>query len=490
VKIVRFGSVISLFCISLYASSFSVGVSNTTLKQGEILSISFIASGSDVKFPSINSISGYKILEQSSSKSMTITNGSMKKKITKKYRVIPTKSFVIPSYQATIDGKTYKSKEIKIVVSNKKNIKQKETDLIFALSLDKNHVVVGEAMVMTLQFKQKIGIDVYEINPSGIDYGGLIAKQITKEKKVTTKEYIIREIKYMLFAPKSGYFTIAPTFIDVTLPSQSNSFFGFGGQNIKRVYSNRLDISASKNPSSNKLAGDFTIKASATKNNSGSGDVVNLKLSIEGSGSVEHLDEFGLVIDGVTIYKQKAKKNISIIDDFITSKYEQDFVLLANGDIVIPPFKLTFFDTKSQTLKTIETKEIKIKITPNKGLKSTIEKKDSKNSQVDNIISPDRYSKILLIGLGFIGGIFATLFYMFIIKKNYHTLFSKLNRSDRDILKDILPFVGKSKDIDDVVLHLEENIYKNAKNKINKKVLKNIYKEFIDKNNNDKKYTN
>jgi hypothetical protein len=486
--IIRLGSILWLLSTLLYAN-FEVKTNKTILQLGEPLVISFIGTGDSIKFDDISSILNYKILGTSSSTSMSIMNGNITKKVIRSYKIIPTKSFNLPSYKATIDGMQYSSKEIQIVVDSTLGGNQ-DKDFILKLSVDKNTSLVGEAIIMTLTFKRKLSIDIYDINPSGINFGSLTAKQISKEVKSRQGNYSIQEVKYLLIGSKEGLASIEPTFVDVSIQVKSKSFFGFTDQINKRVYSNALTLDIKKNPSSSSIVGDFDINATIKQNKINGDSVINLKLSVFGKGALEYLKKFNLDINETTIYKQKHKQKSFIKNGVLYSNFEQEFVILSDKSLVIPSFELEYFDTKTDKIKLIKTDKIAINIKQNKTKQNKTKLQIDGFEKIKDMKSGNKLnvSNIIIFIFGFFSGSLAIiLIYIVLIKKEYYKLFFKSRDSNKKILLDMLPYVGKDFNIDEIALKLEENIYKNKNHKIDKKQVKEFYKKLVDKNKKGKK---
>jgi hypothetical protein len=140
-----------------------------------------------------------------------------------------------------------------------------------------------------------------------------------------------------------GYFLSSPT---VTTP----------------VYSNKILLKVKPLPKGVHLAGDFQILSTIDKQELNQGEAVSYKLKIEGRGNVDDLDEVKVEIPHTTIYDNPAKKEYNLKNNLYGGVYEKSYSILANDDFEIPSVKLEYFDIKTKTVKTIQTKSYKIKV--------------------------------------------------------------------------------------------------------------------------------
>jgi hypothetical protein len=210
------------------------------------------------------------------------------------------------------------------------------------------------------------------------------------------------------------------------------------------------------------IYGDFKIKLKVDRIQSNAGEAINGTIKITGNGNLEDLEDFKLKIKNVTIYNDAA--NIEN-GDFI-----QKFAIIGQRDFTIPSFKLDFLDKNTQAPKTITTSPIKIKI------KGTIAPKKLNNTTP---VAPIKHKKNNLLAeyyllLGMAIGLFVCWLFGWLKRpknkkdKNLIKLI-KLARNDKSLFDILMPLHLKS--LSNIVIQLEENIYKNAKHKINKKAI-------------------
>jgi hypothetical protein len=158
---------------------------------------------------------------------------------------------------------------------------------------------------------------------------------------------------------------------------------------------------------------------------------------------------------------------------------------LAENDYEINSFKLKeFYDGKT---KTISTKPIKVKVIGAKPIQNS----NSTNSKTSNPSPKRKKSKkisnanfeVLKNVLIFVFGIGAGLLVAFIAYKYFggkkEDLFSKIKKANEKELFNLLIPYKDDEYIKETLSKLEENIYKNAKNEINKKEIIKRLKKII-----------
>ena len=106
-----------LLFLTLGASAdVSVSVNTPTIYKGERVNYTITADSANVTFPNLTEIAGFPVLGSSSSQSIRMINNDTTRSIAKTYIFQPEHSVTIPSYEVTVDGDTFKTKEIAVKV--------------------------------------------------------------------------------------------------------------------------------------------------------------------------------------------------------------------------------------------------------------------------------------------------------------------------------------------------------------------------------------
>ena len=162
------------------------------------------ALGNDINFPNISLIDGKIVQEISSSTSTNIINGNITKKIKKTYSFYPTKDFILPSFEATIDGENYKTNEEKITILKASKTQSNIFDL--SIKTDKSNLYVGENFILTMIFKYKKDVDIIDLSFDKPNFYDFWYKQIDNSKKFQDGDFphLRRAHRRLYFPLQSG----------------------------------------------------------------------------------------------------------------------------------------------------------------------------------------------------------------------------------------------------------------------------------------------
>ncbi len=454
----------------LFASGVNISVNKKVLNTGEELVVTISAEGENIKFPNIQEIDGNTIVGTSTSDNISIINGKMKETITKSYILYPQKSLKIPSFSVIIDGKTYKTKPLDIKVTAPKQTKGAyELDI----NISKKQLYLGENAVLTLKFIKKADAQSIQIQRPYIR--NFLIKEIgSKDLKKDNEEIVI--YKFLLIPQKSGQYNIGPFLAQVgkLVKTATDDFMGLQIASMKyqNVYSNKLKVNVEPIPSGT-VYGDFNISIKS-KQKIDANEPNKIKLTISGCGDFYSIEPFTLNIKNATVYQGKPKLNLHITNNKLCGSFTQVFTVIANRNYKIPSFKLKTFDGK---IKTIFSPEIDVQI---KNAPATI-KTDTKNLFTNPMPKePNRHINLayfLLIALiSLIIGIIVGIVIVKLYAKIKNSEITKIKKADEKELLNILKKYEENDKIKEIMQKIEENIYKNSQNKIDKKEIIKIIK--------------
>ncbi len=494
------GSILITFIliIDLFAN-VTAKINVPAIYKGEIVEFSISAEGNDVVFPTIDEIDSYPILGTSSSQSTTIINSKVTRSISKTYTFAPLKDVTIPSYEVIVDGKRYKTKELKVAVL-KPTASQKGADFVVSMSVDKKSATVGESIKLTISFKQKLNAHADKLQISEPRLEDFWIKKVEGVQKSTKGEYIIQQISYILFPQKSGKYKLAPIEADIgklvrnrlgsSDPFFNDPFFDSFTSQIKwqKIFSNEIDLDIKPLPNGVELFGDFSIKASVDKYEVSANKPVNLTINIKGEGNIDDIKKFDLDIDEAIVYADEPKIVTNLQNGVYKGEFTQKIAIIAENDFTIPPIKLKYLDKKTKQIKIIQTKPIQIKVKgAKKAKKPSIESLNDNTPTIetknDNVnVEESNHIKylFLLAGLlfgGMIGYIGRGLKFektkkeLDIVKK------IKKTKDDKELFELLLPYAKKDKLISTTLDKLEQNIYKFQNHKIDKLKLIEFFEE-------------
>ena len=476
----------------------SVSVNKPVVYIGDKVTFTITAEGKEAEFPDISMIDGTSVLGTSSSTDIRIINGDYSKSISKSYTLAPKKTLHIPAYDVTVDGKIEQTKPLK--VKTEKPSKNPDAAVVLDLRLEKKEAYVGEAVRFDLVFKQRNNVRIDQLEIEEPKFEDFWIKKIDGVKQASEREYITQTYSYLLFAQKSGKLTIPAVTAEVgqrmrqrsrggTNDPFFNSFFSTRMQ-VSKIFSNDTVLEVKALPDNLELFGNFNIKTSVDKQEVKANKPVNLTVSIDGVGNLDDIEKFTLDIDGTIVYANEPAINTRMSGSEYLGSFEQKIAIIADSTYAIPALTLRYFDRDTQQEVVKQTEPIKITVIGGAVKQTAFEAADSstietaelpqQKPQSNMADTPAANIKLLyaaLVGFG-IGALFSWL--MMRNRSERRTKKEKITtmeqniaraKSDKALFELLLPYKKESTVIADVLLQLEANLYKGAKNSIDKKAL-------------------
>jgi len=458
-----------------------VFVDKTKIGYGESVKIDIVAEGRDVKFPEIDEIDGCKIQSRAKSESVNIIGSNVKKVVKYSLIIEPRKSIVIPSFEIEVDGKKQKTKPVKIEIVKKNN---KNKDIEFEIKTDKKSAFVGEPIVVTLRLKIRKNLNIVDYRFLPPKFENFWVKRFddknTRNYLFDTPNYLVKELKYVVFPQKSGSLTIDPAIIKIATPDTNKDLFGviISVPKWRTVASNEVKIDVKPLPENVDLIGNFSIKAYVDKRQIKPNEPVNLSVEIDGYGNIENLETIKLNIDGATVYSDKPKKIVDFVDKKLRVKFLQKFSIISDNNFTIPSIDIKYFDLKDKEVKELKTKPIKIEVLNSENVIKKEEVQILKSEKETQ--APNTKDNLLYLFVGIFIGIVLSIVIFFItvfVKKKNRSFKIKIQKSDKELLNKLFPYISKNSEAQLFAKELYENIYEGKKHKIDKKRLKELLKE-------------
>ena len=477
-------------------------LSKNIIYKGDTVSLIIEADGNSIEFPDLVDISGYPILGTSSSSSTTISNGSMKRTVSKSYIFQPEKDIVIPVYKVKVDGAEEMTAPFRLKVTKASSTIGVKDTVQLEMRVNKKEAYVGEPITLSLTFKTLPNVRYDKIELSEPDLKKFWAKKSQTLKQGVDGDYATQTYEYTLFPQEDGNFTIQPPFVRLgTRVAGSGAFndpfFGNIGMrmNWKRLFANEVKLKIKPLPNSLEVYGDFSISAKVDKTEVKANKPVNLTIDIIGQGNIEDIEKFELDIPNAVVYSDELKvSNSGATKGVVTQK----IAIVADRDFTIPALNFTFFDAKTKEPKTIKTNPIAIKVlgsVPQTALSNKIEQKEKPNSaepqetkaqeHTKTVVKSEPTNKALWYILGLLSGIALTLLGWFgrktlkEHKKVEMPIMKKIKKAktDKELFELLLPYRDEETVIKEIINKLEKNIYASGKEKIDRDEIMEFFEE-------------
>ena len=468
----KIGSLLVALSIWLFGG-VSASVDQRVVELGDSVVLTLSSTFDGTIFPMVDDIGGVDVLSSSNSTSISYINGrqSYVKKLLLTFS--PTQDMTIPSFTIRAKNKNYKTSPIKIKVVKNKISNQNSSDFIYTMSVDKKSAYRLEAINLSLKFKRLKSATLLDLEFYEPKFDSFWFKKLEDEKSYEEGEYIVHELKYVLYPQKSGIITLSPNHIKLAIPKPSRDAFGYiiNIPKYKKIYTNNLTIDVKPLPKGVKLVGNYTLKAKISAKKAKSGEAIKYKLIIKGDGNFDDIEKFSIDIPDATVYSDKPVKKQSFSNGKIASSFVQTFAIISDKSYTIPEFKLKYFDPTSMQIKSIKTKPVPITITDSKDSIVNISQKGINNSAL--VVKNLWQDRLLFFSMGVLFALFLYFVVRFFRIKTSRGSKKKIQTDERELLKQLMPHAHDTEASNHIRL-LEQNIYFGNKNKIDKKRINHI----------------
>lgn len=373
---------------------FEARVSKTTLGLNERLRIDFVMNvdGDNFDQPSFD---GFRVIAGPSQQvSQSWVNGRSSFEKMYSYFLVPNQKGILTIKQATIEynGQVYKTAHIKINVTDAVAQERDPNDpqqisaddnLYLVADISKTNPYVNEpiTVVYKLYFSYNIGISNWrELDkPKYNDFWSqnIDIKQLVAQEgmfKGQRYRYVVLR-KTVLYPQKSGKLEIEPLSldIDVQLPTNRRNMFGqmMVTDGNKRVSAGSKTINVKALPEANKpenftgAVGKFDFKVVPSKTTLKNGESLDLLLSVSGTGNMKLFTLPKPVVPNALemydpIHDEKVTTNLTGMSGKVSDSYT--IIPQYKGNYSIKPIAFSYFDTGSNSYKTITSPEIMVNV--------------------------------------------------------------------------------------------------------------------------------
>ncbi|HOS16419.1 MAG TPA: BatD family protein [Bacteroidales bacterium] len=376
---------------------------------------------SSVDVPKTNAFTLLSGPQTSSSSSMQIINGQMTSSSTYSWTYIMQAdkegTYDIPGAIVNVNGKGIRSNSVRIQViasssqqaqqgNNQRPSAQSQTfdknDFFIKAFVSNTNPYVEEQVI--IQYKLYLGPQAQRYQASirklpsstgfwTYDLNDKDAEPARTTETINGKKYTVMDLYAVaVFPQKTGKLSISPlevqTIVQVVMQQQQRSnnpwdvffndpFFGGGRvQNIElELKSNPVTLNVKELPKNKPvdfsgLVGNFTMKASLSRNKLSTDNATNFSITISGSGNLQHIQapeiEFPSDFD---VHEPNIMDNIQKGANGVSGSRTFEYVIIPRnpGDFVIPAANFSYYDKTKKQYVTLTTNEIPLKVEKGKG---------------------------------------------------------------------------------------------------------------------------
>lgn len=345
----------------------------------------------------------------SQSSSTTFVNGKRTSSfnLTYTYTLVANKegSFTIPAATIKVDGEQYTSNGVRIKVlpadqpdtrsntqsqnsaSTPTNSSSSSSENIFMRTLvSKTHVHEQEAIMLTYKL-YFAGVDIAQLtnNTELPEFKGFLKQELelgeiqTELEHYNGRNYQTAVLyRTILFPQRSGDIVIDPARFEALVRVQNRAqvrsifddFFNSYTTVTKQLKSPSITIHVAALPAKPAAfgggVGQFSLSSKISSTETQANEAITLTLTLQGSGNMKLLKTpYVDWPEGFEVYDPKISNNFKVTTSGVSGSKTIEYLAIprASGTYTIPPVQFAYYDTQSDTYKTLTTQEYTINIT-------------------------------------------------------------------------------------------------------------------------------
>ncbi|SFV52562.1 BatD [hydrothermal vent metagenome] len=482
------GSILLFFTL-LNAGSVEAEVDSDEVFPGDSVVLTISVVGENIKsLPNISSVGGVQVINSSrrSSSSFTSANGKAKMEITESLMLefVPEQNMTIPSFQVKVDGKIESSEPIKISVNPLKKRTVSSENFALDMELSKTEAFVGEPIIVTVKFRQKRNINILDIEYQQPKFKGFFSKMIGKQRNYNKGQYSYMELRYLLIAKQDGEVRVDPARAKIAVSSGRRGLWFSDRAKWSNLITDSPLINIKKPNGDFDIVGNYSLEDSVDTKEVEANKPVNLKIVLDGEGSLDDYEGMEFELAGVTLYSDDAKIDNKLVRDELRSRYTKQFVFISDHDFTIPSRTIRVYNYKTEEINELRTKEYHIKVkgsskesVPAVYTKNRVDTNDNSEIKQKSTykVNWDIPSWFMLLG-AFILGIVAT-----IVGQRFLPSFGKFRPqfsiSRDEALTVLYPKMSESAEVEEMVRKLYD-VKQGKKVNIDKSELKRLVEKY------------
>jgi len=398
-----------------------ITVDRDRLVQGEAFQLTINIATESAEDPAVKlpALGGLRVLRQSESHPMSFSfsfgMGTQTQRISQRqsvydFVVVADRSgrYVIDPVVVEVDGRKYQSQpySLEVAASGRQgpatdptepsqepsappaqgedvriDASEVDPDYFVSMSLSKDRVVVGEAVVLTVHLYTTWNLSGYHlVREPGTD--GFWAETMDtngqrpnqQQVQVAGRSYERTELrKLALFPVKTGAITIAPAIAELEV--RRGGFFS-KRKNIKRVAA-PVTLTVEQPPDEGRPdgfdpanVGRFSFRGEVDRAEVKVGEPITMTMTVRGAGNLRNLKLPMLEgLDGFKVYAPENEIELRATDGSVTGSLTSKILLIPKdpGQFTIPRLDWIYYDPQSSAYRTVHSDEVKITVRPGEG---------------------------------------------------------------------------------------------------------------------------
>ncbi len=430
-----------ILLITLFSGSVTVSEAQVTFKasapasvvEGEQFRLSYMLNqeGKDLRLPDLPDFDVLFGPSTSTSFSQRTINGktTSERSVTYTYILVPKKTgtFTIAPASITVDGANYQSNSLQVEVlppdktatkgspgaSSSGTATVSESDAFIRAIVSKNNPYEQEGFTVTFRLYTTLNI----VNFGRIqfpEFEGFMVEEIDiptnqqlKMERYNGRNYYTADLRRtLLFPQRSGQITIPSGTIEMvfSVPSGRNVTTFFGSQELmvdvnKALVTNPVAINVRPLPANRpesyaNAVGTFTINPNINSTQLRANEAISLRLEISGTGNMKLISNPEVEFpNNFEVYDPTVTNALNVTSNGLTGIRTIEYMAIPRyeGSYTIPPIEFSYFDTNTNSYKTLTTPAYDLQIA--KGEPGSISSSNFVNQQDVKVEQDIRFLK-------------------------------------------------------------------------------------------------
>lgn len=352
--------------------------------------------------PTLQGVELFHVTSGGTSSRVEVINGKVNASLDYTYTLQTkhTGAFKVGPAQVTVEGKTYTSNTVRLLVTKPSQTGGTDRGPLFLTAeLSKKNVVVEEQTVYILKLHRRVNVREISLTLPEMEY--LTFTQLGNPRKYRSvhkgRPYEVLEVCYALVPSKEGVYALEPARMNMTLLQSgdrspfgglfNDPFFSFDRGKPVGVASESLELAVSPLPEAGRpvgfsgLVGQFGMASTLQPPEVKAGESSTLTVRVKGRGNVNLVPDMNLpALDRIKVYADQPVLDVQPDDKGIAGEKTMKWALVPEkeGRMEIPPLVLTFFDTDTRTYRTLKTPPHELWVLPGEGTTDKAEEDEEK----------------------------------------------------------------------------------------------------------------
>ncbi len=378
------------------------------------LTITVSSSSGGTERPQLPKIPGLKLVGGPSvSNRFQWINGQSSSSQSFTYILLPDRegTVVIPPIAVRAAGKTLQTQEITLKVVKESNSQGQaprrrspfsifddmgldeesplrdrtphRAEVMTVAEVDKRSAFVGEQVTLTYKILTQLPIaqvgvkEIPSLNGFWVEEIEVSKNPAASNRVLNGKQYaefIVK--KQALFPTTGGTLRVLPSTFELVVRTSTGGFFSLGTQETVFRKTEPISIKVAPLPAEGRpgnftgAVGNFKLDSALDRTNAETGDALNLKVTLSGTGNLKTVTDFSLPdLAGFKIYSSKSNDQVAVRNDVLQGSKSWEYVIipLAPGKERIPDLKFPYFSPSSKQYREASAAGIEVAVSKGKG---------------------------------------------------------------------------------------------------------------------------